>query len=219
MEQAEIKIAVTLSLYGGVGLAVFSAGLVAIVEHFYVFGAILSVVGLMSIIDAGRRALGHGFKISNRVLAGMLVLTWIFLCYDVIDRHYYHPVIGHLLKLWGGSAGGCAGVVDGTLLLKWRDTYDAALVCGVMDSSVDQFKNRRIIHTDLFGIVPADMPMLKVYDATQNGWFASAGGRGWLHVILLPKHSDLSEISTLADVIRDGGLVLDADGNEIPYKD
>lgn len=87
MEQAEIRIWVILTLYGGVGLVVLGTGLFALVEQFYVFGAILSVVGLVGVIDAGRRALGHGFRISNPVLVAMLVLTWIFFGYDIYDRH------------------------------------------------------------------------------------------------------------------------------------
>src|SRR5208337_4462336 len=88
MEQAEIRIWVILTLYGGAGLAVFTTGLFALNDRHYVFGALFTVVGVMFVVDAGRRALGHGFKISNPVLAVMLVLTWIFLGIDFYDRHY-----------------------------------------------------------------------------------------------------------------------------------
>jgi len=86
LDAGEIKIWVVLTLYGGVALAVFTAGLFALNDQHYVFGSAFTLAGL-GLVDAARRALAHGFKLPNPVLAGLLILTWIFLGFDIYNRY------------------------------------------------------------------------------------------------------------------------------------
>jgi hypothetical protein len=92
MDEAETKIWVHLTLYGGAALVVLGAGLYAFIEQKFLPGAILTVGGLAGVVDAGRRALGRGARVPNWALLMALILTWAFLGYDIYDRHYYPPV-------------------------------------------------------------------------------------------------------------------------------
>jgi hypothetical protein len=92
MEEAETKIWVHLTLYGGTALVVLGAGLYALIEAKPIPGVVFTVGGLGGVVYAGRRALGRGLMVPNWLLLTALVLTWVFLGYDIYDRHS-HPIV------------------------------------------------------------------------------------------------------------------------------
>jgi hypothetical protein len=87
METAERRISVILTLYGGVALAVLAPGVLALSEQHYASGVIFTVLGLIGVVDAGRRVLGYSYRVPNVVLAVMLVLTWVFVGYYAWNRY------------------------------------------------------------------------------------------------------------------------------------
>src|SRR5216683_7191712 len=128
MDRSEIKVWVLLTLYGGVGLAIFTTGLFAFNDQHYPLGVAFTVAGLGVTADAGRRALGHGFTVPNSVLAVMLALTWMFLGYDIYDRHYLPAVEApdaRLFPLAKGSTFFDAIPMNDESVMVWCFPYEA----------------------------------------------------------------------------------------------
>ena len=136
------------------------------------------------------------------------------------------PSIPGLFHIYGGGTE-CGVVIDGQLLVKWQDKYDAALVCGLNDNAVDRMHQTAIAISEPYTIGPHQMTMTVSY------------GRGKLlesikairtkmhlpddahisfpaayNVILLPKNinaAEIASITSIGDVPNHGGLIVEAE--------
>jgi flagellar biosynthesis protein FliP len=80
-----------LSLYSNIALVFVAAGFAAFIGGRPILAGLFTMIGVVLLADAARRTYGTGLRPSNTVLAGMLLLTWIFFGYDLYDRYYLHP--------------------------------------------------------------------------------------------------------------------------------
>lgn len=213
--------------------AVFTVGLFALFETVHPYWAVLLIIGgligmVATLYERKRGYLrGHLFTVG----IAMMILTWLFLGLDCLDRHYHSTDsagVGRALIVWGTNAGSdCEGTIDGTQLSKWSAVYRVALVCGIQDLSIDRLQDTRITITRFFGIETYSMPVVAPYTEEMRnivieharlrlanlkpakGKAISFQDVSWYQLILLPTDADSSSIHCLADVTRSGGILLD----------
>jgi hypothetical protein len=217
-------------LISGAFLVVFGTGLwLVFVEHDLSTGVPLSglgVIGMGTSLWEKPRTPTPDTARQGRYTALNAVLAVCILAavgYDIYDRRTHPAMTPSIVKGWGHE-GGCYQVLDGPQLVKWNDKYDIGIMCGIDDSSVDKFKDKRISISQLFTILPEDIPIYTPLSKTmadgitqiQRGIRTQFGLPAnavipvsvWTATVLLPKHFDASQITCLDDVPRDGGILL-----------
>jgi hypothetical protein len=237
MDVAEAGIWVILTLYGGAALAIFTAGLFGVMEGYYVFGAVLTVLGLALIIDAGRRVLGYRwYHIPNAAIAVILVLTWIFFGYDVYDRaHFQHftPLPPIILR-YGTQEGNfsltaprtCDAQFNGAPLIIFARRYRVALACEVVDPTMDPLDNPAMTMSRPFEIYGGPISISVVYSKPMMEYIAAHLSHGMTGLpkghaanesyellfqpVLLPLSGscDGFSIRKMSDILRCGGKFL-----------
>jgi hypothetical protein len=135
---------------------------------------------------------------------------------------------GRLLVGWGTSAPGCSMTLNGSALMDFAGDFDAAIACGLTDSSIDKYQDHRISissgYTIAQGEIRIQMPWSdrmrrfreQIEDAVRRQAKRQAipeqetrvQWQTWHMVLLFPKGKDLSTTAeTLNDVDRLGGRV------------
>jgi hypothetical protein len=135
------------------------------------------------------------------------------------------PTLGWrpVMKKWGGTTSTCTAMIDGELLMKYSEKYDAAIACGFSVPSVDRLKDTGITVTPPFAIRPRDIPvetnvstaMINAYKVVEprfpivdiNG-VKNREVHLWYEVFLLPKNLGIEQIHKLGDVQKVGGMLL-----------
>lgn len=112
--------------------------------------------------------------------------------------------------VWGiaGDAG-CTGTVATSRLQNFSAEYEMAMICVLVDPSVDKLKSTMIAKTSLFVIADTDM------FAPFSGEVAvrAKGPVNAYHALaILPKNTDMEKITSLADVQKYKGRILTNDG-------
>ena len=133
-----------------------------------------------------------------------------------------------LVKALGGSNETCGETIDGSQLMKWSDKYNVALICAIIDSTVDILEDERVTVSDAFAIHPGDIeievpyskPMLAFQESILSDvrkTLPKSSLKGtpfavpimvWSETVLLPKSSRGNDIRKLSDVARHGGVVI-----------
>ena len=105
---------------------------------------------------------------------------------------------------------GCAGQIDGSRLLSFKTDYKVALACVLVDPSVDQLSDKRILVSQLDEIVDGTIPV--VANKSPDGDFEIESPTVSVNymAILVPKAVDWSKINTLNDLLQLNGKVLDS---------
>jgi hypothetical protein len=89
MDEVERVFWIAITLWGGVFLAILTAGLFALYEGHSYWGAGFIVLGLGGVIAIARHVKGNHLKLEHAAIAA-LVVTWVFFGYDIYDRHESH---------------------------------------------------------------------------------------------------------------------------------
>jgi hypothetical protein len=117
-------------------------------------------------------------------------------------------------------------VVDGTKLMRWKDDYKVALICGFVDLAMDRLEDDRITTSNTFSITPTDISMSAPFSpvmanlAREQGNNATRNAAGtkpgsavivelslWNELVLLKRETLKSDIHKLADVSKNGGIL------------
>jgi len=207
-----------------IAITVFGAGLY-LVPEYQVWGIALMVAGATGIIYSIRAHL----RGANRSLwmAGLMVLTWVLVSYDIYDRRH-RVEADRVLTSWGDAeATGqiCQATVDGSRISEWKDKSRVAIACGIADSSIDWMNDERITVSRAFSIKDGSMKIVADYSAPMaavlSGGLQKAANiknkpkplgiqwDQWVVAIVLPNDADILDVHRLSDVKRLGGTVLD----------
>jgi hypothetical protein len=121
---------------------------------------------------------------------------------------------GHVPKVivsWGGGdPSNCLGVLDTRRLQPYRRKFDVALACGIDDPSVDRMKDTAITISPLHTIVPGTQKILVHTSPAMAEKIASQKAMTvWYKAVLLPKDIYMGKITTLFEVPKNGGKIID----------
>lgn len=128
------------------------------------------------------------------------------------------------LIAWGSPGPGrCAARLDPGMLTEYALKYDAAVACGTTFANRDRFTDPGITISERYtladtGAVAIDVPVSNAMRSALSNWVKSEQARvmpaqlsvnlaTWYEVLLIPKGVRVDEISTLADLVRLGGMI------------
>ena len=161
-----------------------------------------------------------------RAIALLVLGMWFAVGYDIYDRHTAFQEQGPILMAYGGGGivTACAGIINGAALTEYSQDYNAAIVCGFDDASIDRFQDNNITisssHTILQGQMSVQtnfsQAMLAEYLKLRDRVRASQPTEPqptmaeayWFEVVLLPKDSSPANFKTLSDIEKLGGKIL-----------
>ncbi|MGO9455265.1 MAG: hypothetical protein ACLQDV_30085 [Candidatus Binataceae bacterium] len=230
MEEVERDFWIALGLWGASAVTVLGTGLFAIVEGSYWSGIALTLLGLGLIVYIARHLKGKHLTLQH-ALVGALILTWVFLGYDIYAHRSgrgeeANPLFVDYTAISGNpSFGQCLAVITGSPLVKYREDYDVAIMCGIQDTTIDRLENRKVAISKPFSIQDGSMQITVPYskamiDSIHDHLSLQATGvpEGqplvgqyslWYQVVLLPKTDcEVSDIHRLSDIPRCGGRLL-----------
>jgi hypothetical protein len=143
-----------------------------------------------------------------------------------VEKIVYLPAPPRVIQAWGSADGKtCPVTINSISFILERDRYVFAVVCGLVDPTVDKFEDRRITISAPFtireGPVDIDTPASKIMldgiakmkaDALKSLPPAIQKHAGiqvqiWFQVILIPKGTNTADIQRLSDVARYGGKI------------
>jgi hypothetical protein len=103
MDPRERDFWISVALWGSGLVTVFGCGLYAFIENSYWFGGAYTAVGLGGLIYMTLHLRGRKLS-SNHVVAGALMLTWVFFGYTIWKDNNGNPVVAAQLPLPNGSS-------------------------------------------------------------------------------------------------------------------
>ncbi len=117
--------------------------------------------------------------------------------------------IPKVIVSWGGPP--CHALVDTSHLMSFRDSYKLGLVCIVPDPSSDPLTDNHFLVSNPFEIVPGGVRI--VADYSPSGFDLSKVPPGPVNLgflaVLIPRDMPKEKITSLADLMRSGGKILD----------
>jgi hypothetical protein len=113
-----------------------------------------------------------------------------------------------VLVAWGGTLDGCTAAVDTSRLVGYVDKYKIAVICGVEDSTVDQYEDTRIAVSSARTITGATVAVTIPYKGTAMEGVAALGTPTDHWVFLFPKDEEVASVKKLSDIKKYGGIPL-----------
>jgi len=117
----------------------------------------------------------------------------------------------NVLQSWGTGPTDCLGQIDTSKLIGFENKDHIVLMCGVSDPKIDPLDDTHIAVSAPFtingGVILIDAPidgMSKVIDPLPVG----APFQTWHSVALWPASEDVSEIKSVSDIEKHGGIIL-----------
>jgi hypothetical protein len=118
----------------------------------------------------------------------------------------------NVFKEWGRDDSGCIATTVSTARLKnFSAKYQMALICVLLDPSVDRYKNTLIAKSTLFEI--EDTEMFAPF-AGQMAFRSHQGSFIYQALALLPRDTSMDEIKCLDDVLKHRGKILINEGSD-----
>jgi hypothetical protein len=104
---------------------------------------------------------------------------------------------------------GCLGQIDGSRIISFKKRYKVALICVATDPQTDQLADQRIFVSNLFEIVAGPIPIVGV--RSPSGEFKTQAQPLTINyfAVLVPLDVDWPKITTMGQLIREGGKILD----------
>ena len=104
---------------------------------------------------------------------------------------------------------GCAATFDGSRIVSFKKDYKVALVCEATDPQADPLSDMHIFVSNIFEIVPGAISIAGV--GAPNGEFKIQGQPLEINffAVLVPRDVDWQKITTLGQLMREGGKILD----------
>jgi hypothetical protein len=103
-------------------------------------------------------------------------------------------------------------MLDTSHLMSFRDSYKLGLVCIVPDPSADPLTDNHILVSNPFEIVPGGVAIVANYSPSGFDLSKVSPGMqinlGFL-AVLIPRDMPKEKITSLADLMRAGGKILD----------
>lgn len=118
---------------------------------------------------------------------------------------------------WGGPSGICAAEYDATKLVVYANKYKLAMVCGIVDPTVDKMEDDRITFSKPFTIIAGQISIASPYSSNMTAFLQklrAANNTGqplhfqvWHFPLLVPNDVQLNNISTLSAFLKAGGKI------------
>lgn len=95
IEQDEREFWIALGLWGAGAVTIFGTGLFGLIEGFCYVGSVFTLAGLGAAVYIAQHLKGKRLRLnSQHALIGALILTWVFLGYDIYGRRQQHEFAG-----------------------------------------------------------------------------------------------------------------------------
>jgi hypothetical protein len=184
--------------------------------------AVLLVVGICWLLaNLFTPVRGKAVGPATIVVVGIVAFSW-----GVLLAVQSTGAVPHLVTKWGRTSSTCDITVDTTHLAGFKDSYDLAFVCGIVDPAQDKYADTRIAVSSTYSIhPPGRVDMLATYSvpltaeieelkkkATEGrpeGSVTYVPASMWYEAIIVPKGMDMSALHRLSDVTIYGGNILD----------
>lgn len=139
------------------------------------------------------------------VMAGLVLLSWL----PFIIAAATPSPLPVFLAGWGGTPDACNALVDTSSFSKMASQDRLFVACRVVDPSVDELEDEKIVVSKPFQITGSMVSILIVYppDAPIRT-VAHIGSQIAVSVFLLPKDRDGANIKRFSDISREGGQIL-----------
>jgi hypothetical protein len=116
---------------------------------------------------------------------------------------------------WSTSNDGCQVVIDGSKIMRFKDKYILAMVCGFHSPRVDMMQDGLIAVSSPFTIGADPISIEAPFTPTMTKHLNEVVGANppqpinvWHQAILVPKKEDITKIRKLADVRDIGGKIV-----------
>jgi hypothetical protein len=118
--------------------------------------------------------------------------------------------VPNVIASWGSNVSQCSSTIDTTRLKTFRSTYKIALICGIVDPSVDVLGNERVMISSPFEITPGGINIVTNSIRHPEKWSIPPGQQVsiWVLAVLLPSGVSTDKINTLQDVVNLGGKII-----------
>ncbi len=210
----------------------------AIFEAFISYGWIILILGsvLWGIYAAWKQSapIEDGFKATPGMVLSVGLLAFL---YGILIAVRATGAIPNVTVAWGPSGNGCQLAVDTSRLATFRSQYYLVGVCGLNDPATDMLQQTNISISKPFTITPGGVRVFAPYSAamtnalkgmvapgvttpdvvvppngaTSTGGTSAAGTVSlniWYQPVLVPKDTDFSKVTTLSDIKKQGGKIL-----------
>src|SRR5208282_5863007 len=110
---------------------------------------------------------------------------------------------------WGAANRHCTVVVDTSPIKSMSNEYFIVMACGIVDSTIDQLEDQRILLSGPFNILGGPQAISAVstpdFDKLVQSFGPNASVPIWEKVFLIPKDRNTTEIHKLSEVPRING--------------
>lgn len=208
-------------------IVLFAVGVTALSEGRWGPGILFSALGLGGLWVVDRRMKNERVGLGSYYVAIIaVVLTWVFLAYDIYVSYTVRVSQSQIQVLgkWGGGVEMCDATIIGSRLSTWDNKYRVALVCGFQDPKIDCLDDTRITVSRLFRIKSTPIFITADYSKAMTDGIkvmtdemvkgAPKGSQmtvhwgNWYQVVVVPDTLETSDIHRLSDVTRLGGALV-----------
>jgi hypothetical protein len=190
-------------------LSVQNQSFAVIFQSFATYGWILIVV-ICSLwwYQARKQAVAGEFKITWGLVISAATLAFL---YGVLLTVYATGSVPNVITSYGRAENGCQATVDTTRLMSFKNEYNLVIACGIANPAVDQLEETGISISGPFNINQGGAAILTPYSPAMETELKARGVTPtavWFHAILVPKGTDLSKISRLSELQKQGGKII-----------
>jgi hypothetical protein len=147
-----------------------------------------------------------------RITWGLVVSFGILsFLYGVLLTVYSTGTVPNVIASYGRGDSGCQSTVDTSRLTNFKNEFHLVVACGISNPAVDQLEETGISISAPFNINPGGVAILTPYSpamAAELKTIVPQQTGVWFQAILVPKDIDLSKISHLSEIQKQGGKII-----------
>jgi len=131
--------------------------------------------------------------------------------YGVLLTVYATGSVPNVILSYARTDAGCQAAVDTSRLTSFKNDFRLVIACGIGDPAIDQFEETNISISSPFTINPGGTIILAPYSSTMEATLKARGQNPtvlWFYAVLVPKDVDLSKISHLSEIQKQGGKIV-----------
>lgn len=151
----------------------------------------------------------HGvYRITWGLVVSFGILSFL---YGVLLTVYSTGTVPNVIASYGRADNGCQSLIDTSRLSSFKNEYHIVVACGISNPAIDQLEETGISISAPFSISPGGVSILTLYSPAMDAELKSKNAQQmavWFLAILVPKDIDLSKISRLSEIQKQGGRII-----------